>query len=274
MRLIQEFIAFVIERHNIYLRRQEGLPAPWTLDPVLSSYRFCNVYRELDTVTQWIRRNWRELNSEHPDVWFAMVVARLVNWPGTLSALGLPLPWDPAHFVEVLEWRKKCAVKVFTGAYMIHAGPNAGSKAAYLAQEVLTPMWGRREDLRPRKRDTLAALHTRLMTCKDMGSFMAAQVVADTRYTYTLEFAADWFTWAASGPGSKRGLNVLCGNDDDNQPWKEPMFLQVLHEVQYALNCALPVGWQKLHAQDVQNCLCEFYKYQRGYSRSKYPGKG
>ena len=273
MRLIEEFIAFIIARHQIYLTRERGEPKPWTNDPVLNSYRFCNIYRELDTVTKWIRRNWREPHQHHPDLWFAMVVARLVNWPPSLKALGFPLPWSPVQFKKVMAWRKKTGAKVFTGAYMIHAGPSSGSKADYLAQEVLSPMWEERDKIQPCERDTLASFHARLMTCKDMGSFMAAQVVADIKYTGILETARDWFTWAASGPGSKRGLNVVCGNDDDNQPWNEAMWLQVLQEVQYEVNKQLPEGWQKLHAQDIQNCLCEFYKYTRGYSRSKYPGR-
>ena len=37
------------------------------------------------------------------------------------------------------------------------------------------------------------------------------------------------------------------------------------------------LGWKKLCAQDVQNCLCEFDKYERvrlgeGRPKSKYPG--
>ena len=275
---IAEFVAFIIERHNIYLRKASGMPKPWTKDSILQNYRFCNIYRELDTVTQWIAKNWRKPNYREPDVWFAMVVARLVNWPDTLAELGPPVKnWHPEWFVDALEERKKAGKKVYTGAYMVRAdaqgyGQRPG-KPAYHADLVLTPMWERREELRPRKGDTLATFHARLMTCKDMGSFLAGQVVADTKYTATLDLATDWDTWAASGPGSRRGLNWIVGNDNVDQPWNEGLWLRSLQEVREEVNAHLPSGWAKLHAQDVQNCCCEMMKYVRGYSRSKYPGK-
>ena len=275
---IDEFVSYIVKRHRIYLNRQSGMPKPWTEDPILQSYRFCNAYRELDTVTQWIRKNWREPNYHEPDVWFAMVVARLTNWPDTLAEMGAPATnWHPLWFIDAVNSRMDAGKKAFTGAYMIHAGPNEGSKASYLAHEVLTPMWERREELRPRAGDTLEAFHTRLMTCKDMGSFMAGQVVADTKYTAKLDLALDWFSWAASGPGSKRGLNRVCDNDDIQAPWKEWQWLQVLQEVQEEVNHVLPKGWERMNAQDVQNNLCEFDKYERvrlgeGKPRSKYPG--
>lgn len=283
--LFDDFVRFVIERHNIYLRRKAGQEKPWTNDKILQSYRFCNVYRELDTVTKWIRDNWRAPNFHERDVWFAMVVARLVNWPDSLAEFSKNGPvktWRPNWFVDALNDRAARGEKVYTGAYMVRAdaqgyGQRAG-KPAYHADCVLTPMWERRAELRPRKDDTLASFHARLMTCKDMGSFMAGQVVCDTKYTASLNLATDWWDWAASGPGSKRGLNRVCGNDNINEKWREEHWLQVLQELRLMLNERLPRHWEKLHAQDVQNCLCEFDKYERvrngeGRPRALYNGR-
>lgn len=48
-------------RHEIYLKRKAGVPrGQWTDDPIFLTYRFCNVYRELDTTTIWLRENVRE----------------------------------------------------------------------------------------------------------------------------------------------------------------------------------------------------------------------
>lgn len=275
------FIDFIVARHQVFLNRKAGMQKPWTPDAVLQAYRFCNVYRELDTVTLWVKDNWREPNRDKPDVWFAMVVARLVNWPQSLlefSPHGPVSSWRPKWFVDALDKRKAACEKVFTGAYMIHAGPNPGSKAGYLAEEVLTPMWERRAEIRPRKGDTLESFHARLMTCKDMGSFMAGQVVADTKYTDSLGMAPDWWTWAAMGPGSQRGLSRVAMLDIKTK-WKQEVWLPVLQELQAEVNFViLKKGWTKLHAQDIQNCLCEFDKYERvrlgeGRPRSLYNGR-
>jgi hypothetical protein len=44
--------AWVKQRHAIYIARRERKPAPWTSDPVLSQYKFTNVFRELDRESQ------------------------------------------------------------------------------------------------------------------------------------------------------------------------------------------------------------------------------
>ena len=61
---IDEFAAFIKERHDIYLKRKAGQPGPWTADPILAGGRFCNVFRELDTVTIWIEENIRKPKNE------------------------------------------------------------------------------------------------------------------------------------------------------------------------------------------------------------------
>jgi hypothetical protein len=259
--LLKRFTDFVIERHNIYLRRAAGHPKPWTTDPVLQQYRFCNVYRELDTVTQWLRTNWREPHSANPNLWFAMVVARLINRPDALKESGYPVPWHPERWVRVLDARKQRGDRVFSGAYMIRGVESNGrSKVQYLAEDVLTPMWAKRKEFPVHS--TLARAHEWLMDQYGLGSFLAAQVVADVKYTPLLYNAPDWATWAAPGPGSQRGLNRVMGLDVKS-PWAAEEWLTKVQDLRLGLNKALPKGWGPLHTQDVQNCLCEFDKYRR-----------
>ena len=89
---IDDLIAFMQARHAIYLKRKMNLPKPWTSDPILQDYRFCNVYRELDRETMWIKENWREPLKDHSYLFFAMTVARVVNWSPTLEEMRLPIP--------------------------------------------------------------------------------------------------------------------------------------------------------------------------------------
>jgi hypothetical protein len=278
---VEELMAFIKERHAIWKRRADGKPKPWTKDPILQSYRFCNVLRELDTVTQWVGEVWRQPRVTEKDLWFGMVVARLVNWPETLQEVGWPLPWRPNKFVDAMHKRRARGEKVFGGAYIVSTNGRAMDKAEYLAGHVLNPLWEARARIRPRAGDTLESFHQRLMAFDGMGSFMAAQVVADLKYGCPhLVKAADWHTWASSGPGSRRGLNRVVGRDKD-APWREGDWRKALGELQELVNSpkhfrgtGLP---SHLHAQDLQNCLCEFDKYERtrlgeGKPRSSYPG--
>lgn len=276
---MERFQYFIRERHQIYVKKTSGDPKPWTKDPILLKYRFCNIYRELDTVSKWIADQWRTPNEGAPDLWLAMAVARWINWPETLADMGFPLPWAPLHMIEVLKRRKEEGEKVWTGAYMIGTQGNAKDKPLFIIENVLQPLYEQRERLRPRPTDTLMDFAERIMNVKNQGKFMVGQIVADIKYDKKspLFKAADWHTFSVSGPGSRRGLNRLLGRDKDN-PWNEVIWHQELMKVKgvidkYALDNSMPL----IHAQDLQNCLCEFDKWERvrlgeGKPRSSYPG--
>lgn len=277
---VRNLLTFMHARHNIWLARQAGKKKPWTQDPILQNYRFCNVYRELDTVTVWIREHIREPYAQDPHLWFMLAAARQINLPGTLNDLlrGSVLPpgqlgWRAEAARRIMRDRHERGEKVYTNAYMLtskgrdEANPD---KPHYTCHTVLRSAWHDRKRIEATlTRNSLAEAHAALVPLPGWGSFTAAQVVADLKYTRYLKTAPDWWTWAASGPGSRRGLNLLCGRELDT-PWREADWLETLQELRYTVNDEWP--HEPLHAQDVQNCLCEYFKYNRGWSRTKYPG--
>lgn len=284
---VDDLFKFIKERNAIHNRRLLGKPKPWTDDPILQQYRFTNVYREQDTVTQWIAEHWRTPHAADQYLWFALTVARFTNLPSTMEALGYPVPWKPGHFVKTLRRLMDAGQQVFTGAYMISNFHETGPKEQVLANSVLTPLWKNRERITdiicnrtlgtvppPTLRDAHLALKDNY-GLRGTG-FIAGQVIADLKYVQ-LRRATDWQTWATPGPGSKRGLNRVMGLDKMN-PWHHDDWLTELHVVQDRVNkMALNANMHPLHAQDVQNCLCEFDKYERvrlgeGRPRARYPG--
>src|SRR5262249_14501082 len=108
---------WVREREAVRVRRERGDPKPWTDDPVLRDWSFCQVHREHDRVTRWIADNWRHRNDY--DVWFAMVVARFVNEPATLAEIGFPAPWDPERFLAGMAARKARGETLYRSSYRI-----------------------------------------------------------------------------------------------------------------------------------------------------------
>ena len=164
---LRPFFNFIVERHTIYVRRERGDVAPWTTDRILQTYRFCNVYRNLDRQTKLIHENWLYPHAMDPDVWFAMCVARLVNWWPTLERIGYPVHWHTTNerFVNVIQGLISHGQKAFTGAYIVRADPHEdGGKAGHIADNVLEPLWRDRKNLRPRIGDTLAGYHARFMS--------------------------------------------------------------------------------------------------------------
>jgi 5-hmdU DNA kinase-like protein len=256
---------WITEREAIRLRRQAGRQRPWTDDPILGQWSFCNVMREHDRVTRWIADNWRTPHSDDPELWFAMAVARLTNWPETMDAIGYPAPWGRARFILTLRRRAARGDKVWGDAYVISGGGKTGKgvpKDEYIAS-VLDELWQQREQLRPRMGERCAEFHGRLMRMNGFGSFLAAQVVADMKYVAPLKDARDWLTFAASGPGSRRGLNRVLGRPVDAS-WNEDAWRAALRDLHDMIRPELErIGLGDLHAQDLQNCLCELSKYER-----------
>jgi hypothetical protein len=275
---VREIWEFAQKRHLIYLRRKAGVdPAQWTDDHILQRFRFCNIYRELDTVTDWLRVNWREPNADNPDLWHAFVVARHMNNIPMLAALGgATLPWDRERFIEISEQRRLAGEKTFGAAYMIGTR-HKGSKGVYLANEVFEPLWKARHLVRPQPGDTLTAWHMQLGLWYGLASFMSAQVIADIKHAGALSKATDWHSFSASGPGSRRGLNRLMKRPL-KQSWKEDEFRLRVSELRLRLAPHFyEAGWVPPDGQDTQNILCEFDKYERvrkGEGRPKQLFKG
>jgi hypothetical protein len=262
---------FARERHSIYEKRQAGVPPPWTDDPILRDYRFTNVYREIDRVTKWIHEHWLLPRSDDPDVWFAMCVARLLNQPESLAAVGYPVPWDRRWFNGVLRRRRKEKKRNFNAAYIVSTGGMELHKEDYLADEVLEPLWQARVRLRPNSGDTLNSWHMLLGQMQGFGSFMSAQVVADIKHVAPLSAAVDWWTFAASGPGSRRGLNYVLQRERA-APWTEEEWRFELGRLRDSLEPLFQSARMKFpDAQNVQNILCEWSKYYRAATVGKMP---
>lgn len=251
---------WVKERERIRLLKESGSPPPWTDDPILQSFRFCNVRREDDKVTSWIRRNWREPYADHPNLWLAMALSRQINLPETLEEIGFPETWNPSKVAKIMKARKERGELVYNSAYMIHACSSVLSpyyekpKSNYITEVVIGNLWKDRKKVL-KSFTTLQNTAETVCEYESWGMFMAGQVVADLKYTRYLKDAPDWMDWAALGPGSRRGLNRLAGRD-----LKHPLSQEDGLKEMLKVRDKLKLG---LHLQDLQNCLCEFDKYER-----------
>jgi hypothetical protein len=275
------FVYWVKERETIRVKKEVGAPKPWTDDPVFQTYKFTNVRREDDTVSKWITEEWIKPFDPHPNMWFAMIVARLFNWPPTLEEICFP----QLTFPELKEkWRRNLkglrdeqGAKIFTGAYLVSTNGISMDKIDYILDRVLTPIWEKgRAPMREPKTDNQESLEhywTHLRQFDGLGSFMAGQVIADLKFTSELKDAPDWWDWAPLGPGSIRGLHRFFGRSITSS-LKQGEGLKEMKNLQELIFEHLEM---KLAVHNVQNCCCEFDKYLRvkngeGRPRSLYPG--
>lgn len=273
----QPLWSWISERHAIFLRRQSGQPKPWTDDPILRAYRFCNVFRELDRVTVWIRENIREPFADHQHFWLMLAIARTINRPDTLAELiATPGAWpvdgtfDVEVFAAVLQRRIDAGLPCYTGAYMIRAESNPRvecyrwSKQLYIARIVIGELWKVRDQIEAQLSwtKTLQAAHRIFLPFRGWGPFMAYELVTDLRWTRYLRSATDTMTWANAGPGALRGLNRLEGRPllQNRGEGEACAAMQSLLE-QAPIH--LPTGFPALEMRDVEHSLCEVDKYLR-----------
>lgn len=276
------------------MRRRAGQPKPWTDDEILQSQYFTNVHREDDKVTIWFRENIREPLRDNPAVVFATIAFRWFNWPLTGAVLigkgnfpekpDLFVNWDLKDALARLTLLKEHG-QVFTGAFNISNSGSTKPKINRVCEDYIQPMWEsfskkfRSDPNWVYKSDVFTSLEKCFKFIKSHpglggSGFMAAQVICDLAYTHVLENAPDWWSWCSWGPGSKRGMNRVS-NFDVKYSMPKSEWRQRLLGLQMDIKARLGLG---LHARDVQNCLCEFDKYERvlwneGRSKRRYPGR-
>lgn len=255
-------------------------------NPIISKYRFCNVRREDDRGTIWIRENIREQFSGHKLLWLMLCISRQINWPDTLDALihgadtwCSDIFFSPDKMTKLLNDRKEQGCKIYTGAYMISAPRTKGAdKQSYISEIVCGDLWNRSDEIISylSENPTLEGTHRLLKMSNGWGNFMSYQAVVDMRFTDILSQASDVNSWCAAGPGTIRGLNRIY-----DRPLKFALSQeQALIEIREIYKLAFVITGIEIDFSDVPNILCETDKYLRvknneGKPRAKYvPGRG
>jgi len=254
-----ELLAYWIsERESIRAKKENGDPRPWSDDQVFQWTYFCNVHREDDRVTRWIRENYTpDIFGEYYEV--AIVAARLFNWPETLEAIKFSIVPSPhTKLWQVLKDRQAAGDKVWSGAYLITTHGRKMDKVDYCVEVLQKAI-----DITPASCEPNCLDYWHWFKRIDgIGSFLSAQIVADLKNTtgHPLQASTDWFEFCAPGPGSLRGLSWFWERKVTESSFE--------HSIRDA---AEMLDWKDC-MQDFQNCLCEFDKYCRvltGTGRSK-----
>ena len=80
---------FAYERQNIFIKKLNGESAPWTTDPILQEYKFCNSYRVNDRVSQYLLKNviYNGKSYSDEDMLFRIFLFKLFNKESTWELL-------------------------------------------------------------------------------------------------------------------------------------------------------------------------------------------
>ena len=219
---IEKFFRYAVERHNIYLRRKRGEAWPWTGDPIMQEYRFCNVYRELDKTTVWFRENIRD-KIDAQERMFTTILAcvafrwfnRIETWETLLHKGGRTVEdifnnWDSNWVQEILLESGKAPY--VTGSYIIKTpdGMNKVTGVLWCIDKFIEKYKGGELRIPPQPM-TQEGLWEAISRSPFLGQFMSYEVVSDLAHTHVLRNAADLNTWANPGPGAARGYGRILG---------------------------------------------------------------
>ncbi len=299
---LDSIVRFWLERHKIYLRRHVlKKDKPWTTDPMLRNYRFCNIYREVDTVTEWVIKKVIKPYEKNDNLWFMLATARLINWPETLQEMMDNRAWPTDLYNANVLYRVLCAradrkEKIVTGAYVVNSVFPKGAvvkdnrKVNYIPYFGLQGLWAKRKILQDAAHTSMDAFVGEMTKCHGWGAFMAYQVAVDLSYSKKwLGSAPDVHTYTSPGPGTTRGMARLMtgGRKPELRGDKLNKYMIRLREKmnERAPQLVKPEWWTgdfhtgfaDLSMPNVSNCLCEYDKYVRlisgqGEPRSRYKG--
>jgi len=285
-----DFFGYARERYTILRKRRAGHAAPWTSDPVLQQYRFCNVFREDDRVTEWFRENIRKpLGTGYTRLFRATVVFRYLNRIETGERIRDPLLTclTADLLLGEIELRLRQLVqqreKILGPAYMIKT-PVGKDKVTGLL-EIWRDIFSHEEQIvkTARVEQSIRGLTEALAERYFCGPFMAYEIATDLRHSPFLGRASDTLTWANPGPGAMRGAARVLGDEASSLSRGNTGDVDLVQSIMGELlsasrdNTHWPSGWPRWELREVEHTLCEFDKYERartGEGRPKQLYKG
>jgi hypothetical protein len=263
---VANFFIFVDARQWIWRRRALGEAAPWTTDPLLAYYKFCNVYRELDRGTVYFRScveraNWTRQASFTETLW-ASIAYRLLNKMESFDSAwrqggGIPSRRDWPKFCRFLASQRSKNVAIFSDAHQ-----TMGYKRYLSTMEAVCADFTRLAKRVWAVRDDVEAVCNVLAEIDNVGPFLSWQVVCDLLESSNL-LLADEDSWVALGPGAKRGLRRIFG---DATGHSDLVLARQLAQIQDQAFERLDLAFtyfagRRITLKNVEHALCEFEKY-------------
>lgn len=265
---------FASRRQAAFEKRLTGAPQPWTDDPILQTYKFCNVYRAADRVSQYMiqRVIYEQAAGSVSDRIFRIVAFRTFSnvrtWEGLTQALG-EFPTlshlRSGAFENALDTVKGREGRLYTGAFILCANKAFGYQEKHRNHVALFKLMFLEKELGERMlgANSLEGIVKQLEAFPLIGPFMAYQTAIDLNYSDLFEFSENDYTQA--GPGAVRGLRKVFVDLGDYSAADAIRWMVDNQKSEFS-RLRLPFSGlfgRALHAIDCQGLFCEVDKYCR-----------
>lgn len=263
------YLDFVVNRHHVWMARQEGMPGPWSDDPIIASRKFTNVFRVLDPGSQFIFDLDDEYATER-DLLMRLFLyrhtGRVEAWMYLQRQMGEEYPTVETLDYALNLWReyRDAGNPIFTPAYLVYPqsstpGTDKLESIIRLTQRLFDP--SSPEDI---VEDFIGGQTQKekfdvLRRTKGVADFMSMQILTDWGYTRFGEDMENEFV--VPGPGARRGIMHLV-----TTPQQKDFLWFAQAELMQTEGCpVLDLGTKLRYPSimDVQNTMCEFGKYVR-----------
>lgn len=261
---------FAARRQDVFIRRSQGEPPPWTADPVISAHRFTNVYRAADRVSQYlIRHVIYEGPQAAEEVFFRTLLFKLFNrietWKELTTKLGPPSwkAFDFERYAAVLDDMFQRGERVYSAAYIMPS-PAFGHRRKHRNHlQLLEYMMRDKAPKHIARAGSLEAVFETLRGYRSMGPFLAFQFTIDLNYSELIDFSE--MDFVVAGPGAKDGIRKCF---HDTAGLTESDVIRAVAERADDEFCRLGLTFQSLWGRplqliDCQNLFCEVDKYAR-----------
>ena len=267
------YFYFIQERMNIFWKKFEN-SNNLTDDPILQTFKFTNVYRACDRVSQYLIKNviYKDLDRYTPeDVLLRILVFKVFNKIETWEYLNgeneiTTNTFNVQKLTDALT-RRQQTKPIFSNAYMM-----AGSHAEYKGIPTKHQVWlqmiedrfikdqGLRTVLNAK---SMAEVYSQLREYPLIGDFLAYQYTIDFNYSPYLNFDEDSFVKAGLGAvrGIKKCFKSYGDTYEDAIRYTQNHF--DLFQEKYGFTAFRPLPGREPKLIDLQNCFCETDKYLR-----------
>jgi hypothetical protein len=263
---------FAAARQDVFMKRVNGTPPPWSVDPIIAAHRFTNAYRASDRVSQYLIRHVIYDGPQSADeVFFRVLLFKLFNrietWELLVDHLGEQPSWkkfDSARYTRIFDRAMADGQRLYSAAYIMPSPPfgNARKHANHL--HLLDRMMRDRAPTRIAKAASLQHVYEHLLGYPSLGGFLAFQFAIDLNYSDLIDFPEMQFVVA--GPGARNGIRK-CFHEVEEVP--EADVIKLMADIaddefdRLGLKFQKLGGTRSLQLIDCQNLFCETDKYAR-----------
>ncbi|MBE9230380.1 hypothetical protein IQ231_01375 [Cuspidothrix issatschenkoi LEGE 03284] len=266
---------FAAMRQEVFFNKLKNVPPPWTSDPILNTYKFCNAYRVSDRVSQYLIKNViydENRSKKEEEVLFRILLFKIFNkietWEYLETKIGDYINlsnFDLDVYSTILQEAMDLEYVIYTSAYMSCASKEFGYDKKHQNHLALIDKMVVQDRVINFivKAKSLEEIFHIIESYPLLGKFMAYQLATDINYSEVINFDENSFTIA--GPGAERGINK-CFIDTEGKSYADVIYWMTENQENEFQRLGLNFQslWDRpLQAIDCQNLFCETDKYCR-----------